>query len=135
MTIVYINFRRILMQFLNSILYPIRSLVIVFACALLVLSNVLPASAAGTGAMGAGKSKPTDGTEQLKTIEKRAEDVAKADPYDLDMKATQERTQGGLNEVQGAADQDKMHRPSNSQDAKTVRDQLKGAFETATGQD
>lgn len=109
-----------------SILGALRFVVVIFACSLVLVSNVLPAYA-----MGSSKSKPSDGTVQLNKIEERAQDVAKSDP--LTLEETEARSQGGLNEVQGAADKNKMSRPSNSQDATTVRDQVKGALEKVTG--
>lgn len=115
-------------RFTVSAFRPLRMLVIVFACALIVLSNALPAFA-----MGRNKSKPSDGTIQLDKIEQRAEDMAQSDP--LSLKETQSRTQGGLNEVQGSADKNKMKRPSNSQDATTIGDQLEGALEKVIGKD
>jgi hypothetical protein len=109
-----------------SVFHPFQFLVVFFACSLIFLSNALPAFA-----MGGSKSKPSDGTVQLNTIEKRAQDVAKSDP--LTLEETEARTQGGLNEVQGAADKNKMSRPSNAKGASTIHDQLEGALEKATG--
>jgi hypothetical protein len=117
------------MQRLNlSALRPLRSLMVAFACALILFSSAVPAFALGTS-----KSKPSDGVANLDNIEKRAEQVAKSDPSYLDMEKTQQRTQAGFNEVQGGADLDKMNNPSNSQDATTVVDQIEGALEKASG--
>jgi hypothetical protein len=110
-----------------SILSALRFVVVIFACSLVLVSNVLPAYAMGSSS----KSKPSDGPAQLNKIEERAQDVAKSDP--LSLEETQARSQGGLNEVQGAADKNKMSRPSNSQDATTIQDQVEGALEKVAG--
>jgi hypothetical protein len=106
-------------------LRPLRFLVVVFACSLLILSSSLP-----TSAMGSSKSKPSDGVVRLNKIEQRAEDIAKS-PLSPSREEAQARAQekGSLNEVQGAADINKMNRPSNSQDATTAKDQLEGALD------
>jgi hypothetical protein len=111
----------------NLFLRPLRFLVIVFACSLLILSNSLPASAIGSS-----KSKPSDGVVKLDKIEQRAEDVLKT-PLAPSAEEAQARSQepGSLNEVQGAADINKMNRPSNSRGATTAKDQIEGALDKA----
>jgi hypothetical protein len=49
------------------------------------------------------------------------------------LEETQQRANEGLNSVQGAADIEKMKRPENSQQAKTVEDQVKNALGKLTG--
>lgn len=68
-------------------------------------------------------SQVTKGEDQLKTIEKKSEDYLKPENTFSPDKIREESNQG-LNEVQGSADADKMNRPSNSQDADSVEDQL-----------
>lgn len=115
------------MKSTNLFLRPLHFLVIVFACSFLILSSSLPASA-----MGSNKSKPSDGVVKLNKIEQRAEDIAQS-PLSPSREEAQARSQepGSLNEVQGAADINKMNRPSNSQDATTVKDQVERALDKA----
>ncbi len=54
----------------------------------------------------AARSSPQDATVQLDGITAASEDVAKAPP--LNEKQAEVRSEEGLNEVQGAADADKM---------------------------
>jgi hypothetical protein len=58
----------------------------------------------------AARSSPQDATVQLDEITAASEDVAKAPP--LDEKQAETRSEAGLNEVQGAADADKMIKAS-----------------------
>jgi hypothetical protein len=108
---------------------PLRALAIALTCALVIFANGLPAMALGNM-----KSKPTEGTARLNTIEKKAEEITQMDPYDLDLKETQARAQGGPNEVQGAADLDKMKRPDNSKGV-TFTEQVENALDKATNKD
>lgn len=110
------------MKFLNVERFtfrPIRIVMTLLASAILLLSSTFPAFA-----FGGTSSRPTDGTAQLNTIEKRSQDIAKAKVAPGSIEESQERAKGGINEVQGAADKDKMSRPSNSQDATTVTEQI-----------
>jgi hypothetical protein len=109
----------------SSLLRPAKALLVAFACSLLLLSHALPAMA-----ISANKSALTDGTAQLSNIEKKSQDAANSGL--LNGKQVQKEANQGINEIQGAADADKMNRPSNSQDAVTVLDQVKGAFENVT---
>jgi hypothetical protein len=58
------------------------------------------------------KSDSTDGTVQLDKIEQNTEKALDAPAKSL--KTIEERSKGALNEVQGAADRNKMSNPSNS---------------------
>jgi hypothetical protein len=58
------------------------------------------------------KSDSTDGTVQLDKIEQNTEKALNAPAKSL--KTIEERSKGALNEVQGAADRNKMSDPSNS---------------------
>lgn len=112
----------------TSFLRSVKVLTIAFACTLILLSNAFPAMA-----IGAKRSSPTDKTAQLSTIERKSQKAV--DPQEgllTGDEATKEANKG-INEVQGAADADKMNTPENSQDAKTVRDEIKNALEKVTG--
>jgi hypothetical protein len=108
---------------LNSISKrAVRIIVAAFTCALLFFSNVYPAAA-----IGAPKSDPTGGEANLNEIQ-RMTDTSVPNPP-LTLKEVQERTQpekGGLNEVQGAADLDKMKNPENSQGKSFVEEVTEG---------
>ena len=58
------------------------------------------------------KSNATDGTVQLDKIEQNTEKAI--DNPAMSLKTIEERSKGALNEVQGAADRNKMSNPSNS---------------------
>lgn len=97
-------------------LRPMRLLVAIFACALMLFSSAFPAYAAA-------KSDPRQGEAQLKTIESKSLDVLEAGgPYDLEKTASEANK--GLNEVQGDADADRMQRPSNSRGANPSVEQV-----------
>ncbi|MDZ8027561.1 MAG: hypothetical protein RMY36_020985 [Nostoc sp. SerVER01] len=109
-----------------SILRPVRFLVVAFTCALLLLSSAFPAFA-----ISGSPSSPTEGETQLLDIQRETDKAAKEPPIGL--KETQEKTQGGLNEVQGTADIDKQKRPENSQNATTVEEKAKNLLDKITG--
>ncbi len=98
---------------------PVRLIVTLLTTAFMLLTTTVPAFAFGTS-----PSKPTDGTAQLGNIERESQKVAGSKASPGSMKESEARAQGGINEVQGDADKDKMSRPSNSQDATTIRDQI-----------
>lgn len=85
-----------------SIIRPIRLLFNALVCAMLLFSNVNFAQANDIPG-----SKLTDGTAQLKKIEKKAQQTIDNPATDLD--EVVKRSQNGLNEVQGAADKNKMY--------------------------
>jgi hypothetical protein len=107
----------------------VRVLTIAFVSAFLFLTTTVPAFAAA--GFGSTPSKPSDGTAQLGKIEARSQDIAESKVAPGSMEESEARAQGGINEVQGAADKDKMSRPSNSQDATTVTDQIGKALKKA----
>lgn len=111
----------------SFILRSIRFVVIAFACAVLFVSNALPAAA-----IGAPRSNPTKGEEQLDTIQEKSEEVTKAPP--LSGGETQREANKGINEVQGDANKDQMFRPENSRGT-TVTDRVEEALESITGRD
>lgn len=106
---------------------PMQLIVTLLASVFLLLSSSVPAFA-----FGAAPSRPTDGTAQLDKIEQRAQDVAESKVAPGSIEESAERAKGGINEVQGAADKDQMSRPSNSQNATTVKDQIGKALKKAT---
>jgi hypothetical protein len=98
---------------------PVRFIATVLTAAFIFVSTTLPAFA-----FGAPSSKPTDGTAQLGNIEREAQKIAESKVAPGSMKEAEARAQGGINEVQGDADKNKMSRPSNSKDATTITDEI-----------
>jgi hypothetical protein len=105
-----------------SIIRPVRFLVVGLMCALVFFENITPAQAANVA-----KSKPTDGVEKLQKIDddayKNIEDPA------MSLDEVQKRSEGGLNEIQGDADKDKMFtskssKPAVAQDIEKALDKL-----------
>jgi hypothetical protein len=103
----------------------VRSFAVVAVCVMMMITAVAPAYAIGSS-----QSKPSDGEARLQRIQDRSEQVLNQEPRS--MKEVGEAAQGGLNEIQGASDYNKMSRPENSQDAESVPDQIKRAFDNLT---
>jgi hypothetical protein len=108
-------------------LRPLRFLLAVCVSALLFFSSAFPAYAA--------TSSPTKGEDQMLKIEKKSLEAIGDDPYTL--KDEVDKTNPGLNGVQGSADQDQMISP---EDAKTsgatsFTEQVKNAVENIKGKD
>ena len=82
----------------------VRTLIAVCFCALMFVSNAFPAFAV--------TSSPTKGEDQLLGIEAESQKVTLEKPMSLE--ETQKKASEGPNEVQGAADIDKMKNPSNT---------------------
>jgi hypothetical protein len=61
----------------------------------------------------AGSGDPTQGTVQLNQIQKKTQ--AAIDSPATDLKTIEERSKGGLNEVQGSADYEKMNNPDDAE--------------------
>ncbi|HLO85413.1 MAG TPA: hypothetical protein VK203_10470 [Nostocaceae cyanobacterium] len=117
------------MKFMNFLLFSLRQfryLVVLFACTLIFLFSTLPAFAISSY-----QSEPTEGTTQLLETQRKTDEAAKSPPIGL--RETQEKTKGGLNEVQGTADFEKMKRPENSQSATSVEQEVRGFLEKITG--
>ncbi|MCX7595958.1 MAG: hypothetical protein N2235_19805 [Fischerella sp.] len=111
----------------SFILRPMRFLVIAFTCALLLFSNAFPAAAIESY-----QSNPKEATDQLLETQRQTDEAAKSAPIGL--KETQRKTQGGgLNEVQGTADIEKMQRPENSQEATSVEEEVSSFLKKVTG--
>jgi apolipoprotein N-acyltransferase len=93
-----------------------RLVLMVMVCGLLFISSAYPAHAT--------PSKSTDGEANLNRIQAKTDKVARSNPQGLE-EVTKE-AQKGINEVQGAADKDKMISPEDASDATTVEEQAKG---------
>lgn len=91
-----------------------------FVCTLIFFSAVFPAAATSY------PSSPTKGEDQLTEIQRRT-DVSAYDPAMTmeEIQKRQEPEKGGINEIQGAADIDKMKNPQTSRDIKTPIDTIK----------
>jgi hypothetical protein len=61
----------------------------------------------------AGNSDPTEGTVQLDKIQEKTQTAI--DSPATDLKTIEERSKGGLNEVQGSADYEKMNNPDDTE--------------------
>lgn len=93
-----------------------RLIAIAYICGLMIFANVNPAIASQTN-----NNKIIDQVT-LPTIQKKAEEITKTNPYETNLEYTTENSAAqGLNEVQGTADFDKMKR-SNDTIPPVVRD-------------
>ena len=117
-------------RFNLSALRPVRILFAICVCALLVFSQASPAFSDPVNPTGS-PTAPQQGEAQLRGIEKEAQEAVIDKPYSLEK--TQKKAQEGSNEIQGAADLDKMSRPETSQDAVSVEDKSKNFLESLTG--
>ncbi len=98
-----------------------RLLIAAFACTLVLFSNTFPTFAATNS-----PSSLTKGETHLNEIQRRT-DKSTYDPA-MSMGEIQKRSdpkRGGINEVQGAADANKMKTPENSQQEVTILDNVK----------
>jgi hypothetical protein len=109
---------------------PVRLIVTVLTTAFMLLTTTVPAFA-----LGAPSSKLTDGTAQLSNIERESQKIAESKAAPGSMEESEKRAQGGINEIQGDADKDKMSRPSNSQNATTIRDEIGQALKKVKNRD
>jgi hypothetical protein len=116
------------MRFNLSNLRPVRFLLAAFVATLLFFTNAFPALAISSS-----PSNPRSGEAPINTIFEKSEDVLKAEPRTQD--ELQSEANEGINEIQGAADADKMSTPGNSQDAVTAKEQVEHALERITGKD
>jgi hypothetical protein len=115
-----------MIDFVVSVLRPVRFVIVALTCALLVFSNVVPALAISSN-----QSDVTEATDQLLDIQKKTDEISRSAPPGLEK--VQKESNKGLNEVQGDADIDKMNRPENSQSALTVEDEVNNFLEKVTG--
>lgn len=107
-------------------LRPLRFVVAALMCVMLLLSTALPAAA-----IGASKSSPNKGPEQLNKIQQKTEELTENNAPSNERVINESNK--GLNEVQGTANAEKMNRPSNSQGAVTVEEKVEGFLEKITG--
>lgn len=105
---------------------PLRFVVAVLMCVMLLLSTALPAAA-----IGASKSSTEKGPEQLNEIQQKTQELTENNAPS-NQRVINESNKG-LNEVQGAANAENMNRPSNSQEATTVEEQVEGFLDNITG--
>ena len=105
-----------------------RSLFSIFT--VLVISAALILGLAVTPTM-AGSSSPTKGTEQLLKTDAAAEQVAeKSAPMGLE--EVEARNKGGLNEIQGSVDADKMHKADTSKPGPAMAKKIDKALDKVT---
>ncbi len=111
----------------------IRTILIAFTCAILLLSTAFPALAGGKTAPGnmTAPSNMTKGEAPLNDIIDKSQDVIQNGIPS--MEDVQKEANKGLNEVQGSADRDKMSRPSNSRKAVSIEERIKTGLEKAEG--
>lgn len=96
---------------------------LLFCSALLFLGLTMAPSLAVQG------SDLTKGTTQMPETMQAAEDVAKSDP--MSMEEIEERSKGGLNEVQGSADKDKMYKSNTNKPGPAIVQDVKKAIDKA----
>lgn len=105
-----------------------RSLVSMFT--VLVISAALIFGLSVTPSM-AGSSNPTKGTEQLLKTDAAAEQVAeKSAPMGLE--EVEARNKGGLNEIQGSLDADKMYKADTSKPGPALSKKIDKALDKVT---
>ncbi len=98
------------MKFIANIvssIRPLRFLVAGLMCTMLFFASMTPAQAASVA-----KSKTTDGIDRLQKIDDDAQ--KNIDDPAMSLDEVQKRSQNGLNEIQGAADKDKMYTSKSS---------------------
>lgn len=121
---------------LSALWRSLQLFVAAFVCAFMLFSNVAPAYSLPnpfSSNNDTAPSSPTKGEDQLLGIEEGAQKSAIRQQDLLSGKEVIEKSNEGINEVQGAADANKMKRPSNSQ-AETVEGLIQEKLEEATGQ-
>ncbi|GAB1543276.1 hypothetical protein NUACC21_59500 [Scytonema sp. NUACC21] len=111
-----------------SMLRPVRFVILAMTCALLFFSNAFPAAAT----VGTNPSNPNEATTQLLETQKRT-DAISTQPPPTAQDQIEATKGGGLNEIQGTADIEKMKRPENSRNATTVEDEVKNLLNKVTG--
>jgi hypothetical protein len=125
---------------LSALGRSVRLFVAGCVCALMLFSNALPAYslpnpfASDKSEKTEAPSSPTKGEDQLLGIEAGAQKVVNRTQDLLSgEEVIKKSNEGRINEVQGAADADKMKRPSNAQ-GETIEGILQEKLEEATGQ-
>ena len=105
-------------------LRPLRYLLALCVCAVLLFSSVAPSFAAAM------KNEPNASANQAaKEYEQESRDAIATD-HPPTMSETQKKTRGGgLNEVQGTAGAKEMKRPSNAEGTPSVEKDIKNVLE------
>jgi hypothetical protein len=103
---------------------PVRFLIALFIGAIVFLGQVAPAAAVGSA-----PRATSEGPAHLDDVQKESEDSIRHIPG---MKEVQQKANEGINEVQGAADADKMYNPSNAQ-AESIEEEAEGILKKLTG--
>jgi hypothetical protein len=104
-------------KLMRLIVHPMRLLIMVVMCTYLVLTSAHPVAA-----YTASKNNPSQDDE----IMRKSQEILRSGPPS--MKTVQERSNKGLNEVQGDAEKNQMKRPENSTGV-TVEKQIEQAIE------
>lgn len=124
---------------LSTLSRSLRLFVAGCACALMLFSNALPAYslpnpfAADKSNKTEAPSNPTKGEDKLLGIEEGAQKTINRDLDLLSGEKVMEKSNEGINEVQGAADANQMKRSSNAQ-GETIEGILQEKLEEATNQ-
>ena len=116
---------------LSNLLRPVRFLVAVCVCALLVFSYAFPAYSDPVNPT-ANRKPAQQGEAQLRGIEREAQEAVINKPYSR--QETQAKANEGLNEIQGTADVQNMNRPENSEGI-SVEEKSKNFLEAIIGKD
>jgi hypothetical protein len=105
-----------------------RSLLSIFSVLIITVTLIIGLTA--TPAM-AGSSSVTKGTEQLNKIDDAAAQVAeRSSPMGL--AEIEARSKGGLNEIQGAADVNKMYKADTSKPGPAIAKKIEKALDKIT---
>ena len=105
-----------------------RSLFSMFTALVISAALILGLAVAPTMA---GSSSVTKGVEQLPKIDDAAAQVAeRSSPMGID--EIEARNEGGLNEIQGAADANKMHKADTSKPGPAIAKKIEKAFDKMT---
>ena len=122
---------------LSALWGSLRLFVAACVCALILFSNIAPAYSLPNPFASdkpAQASDPTKGEDKLLGIEEGAQKTVNRSQDLLSGKEVMKNSaEGQLNEVQGAADLDKMKRPSNSQ-GESIEEIIQDKLEDATGE-
>ncbi|NJK99283.1 MAG: hypothetical protein HC910_01485 [Spirulinaceae cyanobacterium SM2_1_0] len=112
-------------HFVQSVLNSLtQTLLVVLACTLLLCSAATPALAFGNS-----NDQTGDRTAKMEDVKQNTNQVAKSGPRD--MESVKNKSQSGLNGVQGSSERDQMHNSANSSDKTTVREQVGEALKRA----
>jgi hypothetical protein len=111
----------------------IRILLSICFCMMIFLSNALPASAA-TNHQDEGVAKLNDIQKRTDNLSKRADDIDKGDESVFpSLNEVQSASEEGLNEIQGAANKDKMIGPEDAKNTTTIQDKINESLSKVKG--